>query len=104
MEREKDIIEAGIDYTMRTRPMCIGGLTFENEIRQMNRNKSFEEGAKWADSHPRKVYVVLRCEEHSDWVERVFVDNDKAVAYCNKFNSPTSDEYCKVIEAMEVTL
>ena len=44
MEREKEIIEAGIDYTMSVRPMCIGGLAFEDEIRQMNRNKSFEEG------------------------------------------------------------
>lgn len=52
MKREEEIIEAGIDYTMSVRPMCIGGLAFEEEIRQMNRNKSFEEGAKWADSHP----------------------------------------------------
>lgn len=52
MTREEEIIEAGIDYTMNVRPMCIGGLAFEKEIRQMNRNKSFEEGAKWADSHP----------------------------------------------------
>lgn len=65
---------------------------------------AYIQGAVWADNHPRKVYVVVRCEEHSDYVERVFVDNDKAVAYCNKFNSSTSDEYCRVIEAMEVTL
>lgn len=52
MTREEEIIEAGIDYTMSVRPMCVGGLAFEEEIRQMNRNKSFEEGAKWADSHP----------------------------------------------------
>lgn len=52
MTREEEIIEAGIDYTMSVRPMCIGGLAFEEEIRQLNRNKSFEEGAKWADEHP----------------------------------------------------
>lgn len=49
MTREEEIIEAGIDYTMSVRPMCIGGLAFEKDIRIMNRNKSFEEGAKWAD-------------------------------------------------------
>lgn len=80
----------------------------EKEARRVSRNgdefSSFIQGAEFADSHPRKVYVVVRCEEHSDYVEKVFVDNDKAVAYCNKFNSPTSDEYCRVIEAMEVTL
>ena len=52
MTRAEQIIEAGIDYTMSVRPMCIGGLAFEDEIRRMNRNKSFEEGAKWADEHP----------------------------------------------------
>lgn len=52
MTREEEIIEAGIDYTMSVRPMCVCGLAFEQEIRQMNRNKSFEEGAKWADKHP----------------------------------------------------
>lgn len=49
MTREEEIIEAGIDYTMSVRPMCLGGLAFEEDIRKMNRNKSFEEGAKWAD-------------------------------------------------------
>lgn len=52
MTREEEIIKAGIDYTMSVRPMCLGGLAFEEDIRKMNRNKSFEEGAKWADSHP----------------------------------------------------
>lgn len=49
MTREEEIIEAGIDYTMSVCPMCVDGLAFEEEIRHMNRNKSFEEGAKWAD-------------------------------------------------------
>lgn len=65
---------------------------------------AYIQGAVWAYDHPRKVYVVVRCDEHSDYVEKVFVDNDKAVDYCNKFNSSTSDEYCRVIEEMEVTL
>lgn len=103
MEREKEIIEAGIDYTMSVRPMCIGGLAFEDEIRQMNRNKSFEEGAKWADSHPLKVYVVVRCEEHDDYVEKVFVDKTKANEYCNKFEG-NPNEYGRYYEEMEVTL
>lgn len=61
MTREEQIIEAGIDYTMSVRPMCIGGLAFEDEIRQMNRNKSFEEGAKWADKTMiEKAYEWLK--------------------------------------------
>ena len=68
------------------------------------KRKAFESGVKWADANPRKVYVVVRCEEHNDYIEKVFVDKEKADAYCNKFNSSTSDEYCRVIEEMEVTL
>ena len=44
-------------------------------------------GARWADSNPRRVYIVMRCEEHSDYVEKVFVDKDKAIAYCENYNS-----------------
>lgn len=52
MTREEQVIEAGIDFSLRTRPMCIGGAAFDNVMRELNRNKSFEEGAKWADEHP----------------------------------------------------
>lgn len=45
---DEQIINAGIDYTMRTCPVCIGGAAFEEKIRQFNRNPSFEAGAKWA--------------------------------------------------------
>ena len=60
-------------------------------------------GARWADSNPRRLYIVQRCEEHSDYVEKVFVDKEKAIAYCVKFNS-NPREYSRSIEEMEVTL
>ena len=63
----------------------------------------FIEGAKWADSHPRKVYVVVRCEEHDDYIEKVFVDKAKANEYCNKFEG-NPNEYGRYYEEMEVTL
>ena len=37
MTREEQIIEAGIDYTMSVRPMCVGGLEFEEEIDWLNK-------------------------------------------------------------------
>lgn len=49
MNRQEEIINAGIEYTMQTRPMCIGGDNYSEAIREFNRNKSFEEGAKFAD-------------------------------------------------------
>lgn len=42
---QEQIIDAGIDYTMRTCPVCMGGAAFEEKIRQFNRNPSFEAGA-----------------------------------------------------------
>jgi hypothetical protein len=52
MSREKEIIEAGIEYTMRTKPNMLAGDKFSEEMKIFNRNKAFEEGAKWADEHP----------------------------------------------------
>lgn len=63
----------------------------------------FMVGARWADEFPRRLYIVMRCEEHSDYVEKVFVDKDKAIAYCDKYNSNPL-EYSRTIEEMEVTL
>jgi hypothetical protein len=45
---QQQIINAGIDYTMSTCPVCMGGAAFEDKVRQYNRNTSFEAGAKWA--------------------------------------------------------
>jgi hypothetical protein len=52
MSREKEIIEASINYTMKNRPNVLAGDKFSEEMREFNRNKAFEEGAKWADEHP----------------------------------------------------
>ena len=48
----KDIIEAGIAYTISTRPNVICGDAFADDdiIRQMNRNPAFEAGAKHANN------------------------------------------------------
>lgn len=45
---QQQIIDAGINYTMSTRPVCMGGGAFEDKIRQYNRNPLFEVGATWA--------------------------------------------------------
>lgn len=63
----------------------------------------FMVGARWADEFPRRLYIVQRCEEHSDYVEKVFVDKVKAIAYCENYNS-NPREYSRTIEEMEVTL
>lgn len=45
---QEQIIDAGISYTMQKRPNCIGGSAFDDMVRQLNRNPSFEAGATWA--------------------------------------------------------
>ena len=49
------------------------------------------------------VYVITRCEEHSDYVEKVFLDYNKAVDYCGQFEGK-EDEYGRDITKIEVTL
>jgi hypothetical protein len=55
---QEEIVDAGIDYTMRTCPVCIGGAAFEDMIRQFNRNPSFEAGATWA----KETLIQEACE------------------------------------------
>lgn len=45
---EEQIINAGIEFTMSTCPVCIGGSIVDDVVKEFNRNKAFEEGAKWA--------------------------------------------------------
>ena len=43
----KAIIDAGVEYTMNTHPVCMGGAAFEEQMREFNRNYAFEAGAEW---------------------------------------------------------
>ena len=58
MTREEQIRQAGIEYTIKNRPMCIGGGAFSKVADEMNRNRAFEESAKWAD----KTTIENACE------------------------------------------
>lgn len=69
MTREEQIRQASIEYTMENVPMCIGGNAFSEVMDGMNRNHAFEEGAKWADEHPKNPWISVsdklpfECEE-----------------------------------------
>lgn len=81
MTREEQIIEAGIEYTMQNNPVCISGDNFHEMSKMLNRNKSFEEGAKWADKNPNldslwhtpdeppepKKRLIVHCDEEKEW-------------------------------------
>lgn len=59
MSREQQIIDAGIEYTMQNNPICIGGDNFYEASKMLNRNSSFEAGAKWADKHPKSPWISV---------------------------------------------
>ena len=49
MTREEEITKQSILYTSQVCPACISGDNiFDEEVRDLNRNKAFEAGAKWA--------------------------------------------------------
>ena len=52
---------------------------------------------------PLTAYVVTRCEEHSDYVEEVFFDENKAQEYCDQFKG-NENEYARHMTTVKVTL
>lgn len=58
----KDIIEAGIQYTLEHKPMAIGGDNFEDVVKQFNRNPAFEAGGVYGYN--------LFFEKACDYLER----------------------------------
>ena len=57
MDREEQIKQASIDYTfLKGTPMCVCGDALAEMADELNRNRDFEEGAKWADSNPVNVW------------------------------------------------
>ena len=73
MTREEEIRQASIEYTIGNRPMCIGGGAFSKMADELNRNKSFEEGAKWAD----KTMIEKAC----GWLTKHLYDYDRVEGY-----------------------
>ena len=53
--------------------------------------------------HNCTVYIVTRCEEHSDIVEKAFFDESKAQEYCDKFKGK-ENEYARHITKINITL
>lgn len=62
MTREEKIRQASIEYTYRNTPMCRCGGVFSEMVDELNRNKSFEEGAKLADAHQDSAKVYTKQE------------------------------------------
>lgn len=94
MEREGQAKQAAIDR--------YGNNGNESQY-MLGKIQAFVTGVKWADNNPKPVHIVMRCEGHSDYPEKVFVDKAKADAYCRQFDD-NPNEYGRTIETLEVTL
>lgn len=78
MSRERQIIDAGIEYTMQNNPICIGGDNFYETSKMHNRNSSFEAGAKWADEHPKLPWISVEEDlpcNHDELIHFGFTNN-----------------------------
>jgi hypothetical protein len=85
MTREEQIRQASIEYTIKDRPMCIGGDAFSEIMDEMNRNHAFEEGAKWADEHPNKDLkrLIRKAKSYDKLVSKGFVNIEKVCEWLN---------------------
>ena len=89
---QQQIIDAGIDYTMQNYPVCIAGDALADMARQMNRNASFEAGAKWA-----KENLI---EDITQWLlEELYEEEVESNPYYN--SDVKSKRYDTVIEFIE---
>ena len=52
---------------------------------------------------PQYVYVIMHCGEHVDYVEKVFLDEDKANSYCEKYDE-LDNQYRRYVYKIEITL
>lgn len=62
---------------------------------------SFIDTLEVKEFQKKKLYVVTRCEEHSDYVEKVFFSEKKAEEYCKQFEG-NEDAYGRDITEIEV--
>lgn len=74
-----------------------------NELSKEAVRQGAMEMAEWKEKQHSIAYVVTRCEEHSDYVEEVFFDIEKAKQCCAKYNS-NEDNYRRHITKVNVTL
>lgn len=59
--------------------------------------------AQWKDEQYKTAYVMTRSEEHDDYVEQVFFDEEKANEYCKLFNND-KNSYRRNITKVRVSL
>jgi len=75
--------------------------SFEHQRLVMYELLSFLNTLKVEEFQEKNLYVVIRCEEHSDYVEKAFFSKKKAEEYCKQFES-NEDAYGRDITEIKV--
>lgn len=81
--KEEEIIQAGIDYTLSTNPRCIAGNAFADIADMMNRNPSFEAGAKWMQE--KMIEKVCKWIKENGYKYSDTTDDDCPFFHTNEF-------------------
>lgn len=75
--------------------------SFENQRLVMYKLFSFLDTLEVKEFQEKNLYVVTRCKEHSDYVEKAFFSKKKAEEYCKQFES-NEDAYGRDITEIKV--
>ena len=98
-ECNRKICAGDFDFLKKTYPEHYYSTEIYNDILSFINTLEVKEVEELAST----AYVVTRCEEHSDYVDGVFFDENKAQAYCDQFNG-NENEYARHITKVEATL
>ena len=91
--RRKQIPKDETDKTLKT--------VYGNEVFVLTELLSFLDTLEVKEFQKKKLYVVTRCEEHSDYVEKAFFSEKEAEEYCKQFEG-NEDAYGRDITEIEV--
>lgn len=81
--------------------------TQENKDYYQGKSEAYKEMISFLDTlevkefQKKKLYVVTRCEEHSDYVEKAFFSEKEAEEYCKQFEG-NEDAYGRDFTEIEV--
>lgn len=98
IERMLEAITNASEQDVRDRDL--GGI-YDAQLLVLRNLAKYLDTIEVEEIQKKNLYVVTRCEEHSDYVENVFFSKEKAENYCKQFEG-NEDAYGRDITEIEV--
>jgi len=98
IERMLEAITNASEQDVRDRDL--GGI-YDAQLLVLRNLAKYLDTIEVEEIQKKNLYVVTRCEEHSDYVEKVFFSKEKAEDYCKQFEG-NEDAYGRDITEIEV--